>query len=1124
MSDAALIASDPRNSAWVNANAGSGKTYVLTARVIRLLLDDTPPARLLCLTYTRAAAAEMRQRVFDILGRWALADDATLDAEIAALDGATPGPERRARARRLFATALETPGGLKIQTIHAFCERLVARFPVEADAPVPFSVLSETEAAAMKAEARRRALETLGRDGSDAMMAALAPYVNAEGFAGLFEGRSAQLIAQYGGGDPWAAAGLPHGTRAEDIETEAGFDDPERIALYQEAAALLSGGSKTDQGVSEMIAGALATSDEMRFERMAMCLLTQKGELRKNLATKATRELSPALFEEMEQEAERSFVLLQQRASAESAWMAYAVTQLGREVARLHAEAKRARGVLDFDDLIAAAAYLLRDSQAAAWALYKLDGGLDHILIDEAQDTSPAQWAVVERLAEDFFAGAGARPGGRATRTLFVVGDEKQSIYSFQGADVAAFDRFRDHFAGRAEGAEMAFEMPILNTSRRSAPAVLRLVDAVFEADPALQAAVSHEDWASHVAHRTGAPGAVDLWPLTEAAETDGNEEDGWRRPVDAPPSDDPVARLAGALATTIKGWIGVESVADKESSAQRPLRPGDVLILVRTRSRLSKAIMRRLKQEGVPVAGADRLALLEHIAVKDLIAFGRAALLPNDDLNLAALLRSPFFDLDETALFHLAYGRERLSLWARLAMAADVGIPGVDPAGARAAHETLTRAMNRLGRDAPFDFYARLLSEGGRRAMLARFGEEAEDVIDEFLAEAAAYEDEHAPGLEGFLHALETAGGEVKRDPDAAGGAVRVLTAHGAKGLEAPVVILPDTVSLPSATYTPNLLAYDGALTWRPSGSPEAVAATAAYRAAEHAEHKRLLYVALTRPRDRLIVCGVKPGKATPKDATTWYQAIAAGFGTLATAQIETPFGPGLRFGATGTAFAGGEIAATKGPATPEWTARPAPVEEAIGLVRPSHLAPALSFENAADGFGLARGRILHRLLQNLPDLPPEARADAAARYLAARAAGWTDAERADTAGRILAILDDPLFAAAFAPGSRAEVAIAGKVAALGPSGFISGQIDRLAADPARVLIVDYKTNRNPPAAAEATPVAYLRQMALYREAMRAAFPGRTVEAALLWTETPALMILPDSLLDAALGELRGA
>ena len=1119
MSDAALLASDPAASAWVSANAGSGKTYVLTARVIRLLLDGIKPGRLLCLTYTRAAAAEMRARVFDTLGRWAMMEEAALAAEIAALDGKPPPRERLARARRLFATALETPGGLKIQTIHAFCERLVARFPVEAAAPVPFTVLTEAETARMKAAARMEALETLGAEAAGALMETLAPWLNAEGFAALFEGRSAALIASHDG-DPWAVAGLPTGLTPGDVIAEAGYDDPGIVAFFHRASEILLTGGENDQTVGRALAeGVAATDGESRFAAFTGAFHTKAGAPRAKIGVKALRAAHGSLFDQIDAEKDRAVALVQRRASAESATMAHAVATLGRGIAALYARAKRAQGKLDFDDLIEAALYLLRDSEAAAWALYKLDGGLDHILIDEAQDTSPAQWRVVEKLADEFFSGGGARDPAAAPRTLFAVGDEKQSIYSFQGADPAEFARLRALFAERAAGAGERFETPTLNTSRRSAPAVLALVDAVFAGDEALRRAVSEIAWADHVAHRAEAAGAVDLWPLAEAE--DGEADDAWTRPVDAPPPDNPAARLAGRLAETIAGWIGRESVEGKDGP--RPLQPGDVLILVRSRGAMQKAIIRKLKQAGVPVAGADKLALLDHIAVKDLIAYGRAALLPQDDLNLAALLRSPFFDLSEDELFRLAHGRAG-TLWARLGEAAAPGGAIIDSERAAAVLERLTAAINRLGRDSPFDFYARLLAGGGRRAMLARLGEEAEDVIDEFLAAAAAFEDKGTPSLEGFLHELEATGGEVKRDPDAAGGAVRVLTAHGAKGLEAPVVILPDTMSLPHHSHMPDLLPLDGALVWKPSGSPEAEAAKAAWSAAEHAEHKRLLYVALTRPRDRLIVCGVKPGKAPPKDQTTWYQAVEAGFGRLAgVTAIETPFGPGQRFGAPGP-----EAAAVPPPRQagilPSWIGAAAPREEPIGLVRPSRLAPDLVFDDAAVAAGVARGRLIHRLLQGLPDLAPAERPAAAARFLAARAGAMTQAEREEIAARLLAILEDLRFAAAFAPGSRAEAAIAGRVRALGEGGFVSGQIDRLAVSEDGVLIVDYKTNRTPPQSPDAVPEPYLKQMALYRAAMQAAFPGRSVRCALLWTETPHLMDLPDSLLDAALARLAAA
>jgi ATP-dependent helicase/nuclease subunit A len=1121
---AVLDASSPRASAWVSANAGSGKTYVLTARVIRLLLDGTPPGRLLCLTYTRAAAAEMRARVFERLGGWALMDQAKLVADITALDGETPDDVRLSRARQLFATALETPGGLKIQTIHAFCEKLVGRFPVEADAPVPFQVLTDIDAAEMKAEARMEALERLGAEGRDALMNALAPVLNGEGFAALFEGRSAGLIAKYGDGDPWAAAGLPAGTTPDDVIAAAGYDEPGRVAFFRAAAAVLLGGGKTDKAIGEDLARGLATDDaEARFMAITGAFLTQKGFLRASIGTKALRNAHGQMFADLDIEAQQAVENLQRLASAESAEMANAIATLGRGVAAIYRAAKRDRGVLDFDDLIRAALHLLRSSEAAAWALYKLDGGLDHILIDEAQDTSPDQWAVVRQLAQEFFAGSGARADLKGKqRTLFAVGDEKQSIFSFQGADPAEFARVRTEFRAAAQGAEALFHVSTLNTSRRSVPAVLGLADAVF-ADPDLRRAVSGGDWAGHIAHRASGAGSVEIWPLAEAEDADGGDD--WLKPVDAPPPDDPSARLAGVIAQTIKGWIASGQTVEDKAGTPRPMQASDVLILVRSRGRLSRAIIRRLKQEGVAVAGADRLALLDHIAVKDLIAYGRAALLPQDDLNLAALLRSPFFDISEDELFALGHGREGQSLWARLAAVAagDVAI-ALPQARAAEVIEALRAAANRLGRDAPFDFYARLLAAGGRRALLARLGDEAEDVIDEFLAAAAAHEETHAPSLEGFLHVLEAAGGEVKRDPDAAGSAVRVLTTHGAKGLEAPVVILPDTMSLPHHSNVPNLLHHEGALVWLPSGAPEALAAKEAYQAAEHDEHKRLLYVALTRPRDRLIVCGVQPGRAS-KTGVTWYQAVKAGFERLEGCEtIETPLGPGMRFGGLPPAMPGAAAVVRREQELPAWATARAAHEEPLGVVRPSQLAPALVFGDTAVAFGLERGRIIHRLLQSLPGVAAERRAEAGARFLEARA-GMIDAvERAAILERVMTVLTEGRFAAAFAPGSRAEAPIAGRVKALGARGFISGQIDRLAVSSTDVLIVDYKTNRRVPERVEATPQPYLAQMALYREAMKAAFPGRSVRAALLWTEAPEIMELPDSLLDAALARLSGA
>ncbi|MCC6920286.1 MAG: double-strand break repair helicase AddA [Alphaproteobacteria bacterium] len=1107
----AVRASDPAVSAWVSANAGSGKTYVLTNRVIRLLLDGNAPDRLLCLTYTRAAAAEMRARVFQRLSRWALLDDAALAAEMKEIEGKAPNAVRMRRARQLFATALETPGGLKIQTIHAFCERLIGRFPVEANAPVPFRVLTEPEAEALKREARIAVLDRLAEGRAEHAMRMLAPYVDAASFALLIDSREARNATDTPDmPDAWSVLGLPHGLTPEDVLAEARLHEPGLAALYARAARVFAEGSTSDEKIAGALARGCAANDPAeRFTLTAAAFHTQDGARLKSIGTKNLRKLNAAFFDTFDPEIDRLCDLAIRHRGARGAVIVDAVTELTRAVRAEYMRMKQARGQLDFDDLIETAVYLLRDSAAASWALYKLDGGLDHILIDEAQDTSPKQWKVVERIAEEFFAGAGAPAKKRvAQRTLFAVGDDKQSIFSFQGADPQSFGRFREIFGAQAREIGQIFVDEPLTTSRRSAPEILKLVDAVFAAD-ALRSAVSTRPWTGHIAHRSKAKGFVEIWPLTPREEKE--ESDYWLAPLDQPREGDAAILLAEKLALAIKSWIGREQVYDGEKT--RDLRAGDVLILVQQRGRLSQAIIRKLKQHKVAVAGADRLKLLSHIAVKDLIAYGRAALLPHDDLNLAALLKSPFFGLDDDQLFELAHARPG-RLWQALRVKADEGGVWHD------WYDRLRGVINRLGRDAPFDFYARLLAEGGRAQVLKRLGDEAEDVIDEFLAQAAAYEETAAPSLEGFLHWLELTGAEVKRDPDEAGGAVRVLTAHGSKGLEAPVVILPDTMTVPRVQTAPNLLPYRGGLVWRQSGTAEAEEARTAWMERQQAEHHRLLYVALTRPRDRLIVAGPKPVQNIK--APTWHAAILAGFERLeGTARAEERGETLLRYG---TPPGKGQAALALEPQReeiPGWTKRAAAREEAVAVVRPSRLTPTLTFSDTADAFGRERGRVLHLLLQHLPGIAPDRREAAAARFLIARAPQWPADARAASVAQVLEVLSHPRFAAAFAPGSRAEVPIAGKVAALGPAGFISGQIDRLAVTDRAVLIVDYKTNRTVPRSPEKVPEAYLAQMALYREAMRAAFPGRAVQCALLWTEAPDLMALPDSVLDVTLQRL---
>ncbi|ACG76614.1 helicase, UvrD/Rep family [Phenylobacterium zucineum HLK1] len=1132
------IAADPGRSAFVTANAGSGKTKTLIDRVARLLLARAEPETILCVTYTKAAAAEMQRRLFKRLGDWSVMPDGPLTEELAHLEGrpaAAYDDLRLSEARALFARALETPGGLKIQTIHAFCEKLLRRFPLEAGISPGFRVMDDAAAAAIAAAARagvaRHALKGEGRVAE--AYARLSVALDFGSFQQMFldfearRGRLRDFFDSRGGYEGalawvWDACGLEPGQDAEALE-RAAVAALDRN-LWRAAAEALAAGTATDV----KCAGQLrAVAETPTLSGALAALFTEKGEgtpatwVGKTSGLKAHEGLRMALLTEQDRLAAARERLRGARVAADTL---DALTLAEAYLAAYRVE-KQLAGALDFADLIEKTRALLASRPAAAWVLYKLDGGIDHILVDEAQDTAPDQWEIVRALTGEFFAGEALPRRGELDRTLFVVGDEKQSIYSFQGADPERLIlETRRYVAEIAAAGRNGASVP-LHASFRSTEEVLAFVDAVFGAGvpPGVEPL-------EHIPMRAGERGCVDLWPLER--EPKGEAREAWDAPLDVEGEESATKRLARNIACEIRDLVRRgDAVADRDG--RRPARYGDVLILVRKRGALFEEILRALKHAGIPVAGADRLALSEHIVFDDLMALARFALFPADDLTLAALLKSPFCDLDDAALFDLAHGREG-SLWRTLLARA-----GERPDWAAAAG--FLQAMREAAREhGPFGFYARALGVRGsdgrsmRSRLLRRLGAEAQDALDEFLAQVLAAEGRGVHDLETL--AADFAGLDiiVKRELEGGRDEVRVMTAHGAKGLEAPIVVLPETTSDQGARGSPMLETADGGFLWCASGKAdcEASAAARALRQDKETEESlRLLYVALTRARERLILCGRIPSNRKEDGLKGWWAAIRAGFEHEAIAPhlrqaacgevLATRYGPdpeplGRRVAADAVAAAAPAWSAVSPP--PEAFARyasPSDLGEGTVVAAPSPLA-------AAQGLGrFRRGDLIHRLLQLLPDLAPPERAAGAAALLR-RETDLADDQRAEMAAAALSVLEDPRFAEVFGPGSRAEVAIAGGAAALPPALRISGRIDRLVILPDRVLVADFKTNRPSPGRIEDADPAYLRQMALYSAVLAEVFPGRRIEAALVWTDGPKLMPVPENLMAQALAELR--
>ncbi len=1151
------LASDPTASAWVSANAGAGKTHVLKMRVLKLLLAGTEPQKILCLTFTKAAAAEMAKRVFDELSAWATCGDADLSRKLTDLLGREPSDAEMLDARQLFARAVETPGGLKVQTIHAFCERLLQRFPLEAGVAPGFSILDDETSRTLLREAVDVVLREATRPDADALGEALRATI-----AYAADDSFDQVLRDALARRDWVEAISRLALRGGDLIREAEkvyraalcTTTPSLAAVEQQlatvlpdaelrrAAAALATGTKTDQKHAALVESALTEPHpRQRINALAAYLCTGKGEARASLMTAGLKKAYPDL-DALLTNAQARFVRLREEHLAHSLIDAtLALVRLAEAVQQRYVQAKARRAALDFDDLILRTASLLQKADWAEWVLYKLDRGLEHILVDEAQDTSERQWSIISGLANEFFAGTGAH---ETARTLFAVGDEKQSIYSFQGAEPKLFAATGARFAARAAAAGSSWQTVPLTLSFRSVEPVLGSVDRVFANPGRTPGLTAGADPVRHQARRLGQAGLVEIWPTETWQESPAAEA--WA-PLAEQPAQSPVARLAKRIADTIDGWL---RNGERLQSEDRPVRAGDILILVRKRKPFAAPMVAALKARGIPVAGSDRMQLTDQIAVKDMLALGEFLVMPEDDLALATVLKSPLFNLDDDDLLSFAPGR-KTSLWSALLDRAP-SHPRLAPAAA-----TLRRWRAEADFRPPYEFFANLLDNEGMRArMLARLGPEAAEPLDEFLDQALDYDDRNPPSLQGFLVWLRRLRLEIKRDQEHGRDEVRVITVHGAKGLEAPIVFLPDTCSAGSGRQAGSLLPLPG--TDRPLGFPDPCVwpvkgtsrhpavqgAKAMIDAAEAEERNRLLYVAMTRARDRLYVAGFEGKKGRGEGC--WYDLIEEAMRGVSERIATDDERTILRFSCPQTSAPERPRGTTSRLADPEplpdWAQRRAPREPIVVMpLAPSRqgrletdeagdpIEATIDSENAGVA-GLSpleassesrflRGTLTHALLEHLPGLPPDRWDDAARQFIALRGENLPARIRSSIADEVLAVLHHPELAALFGPDSRAEVPIAADL--FDPTGRrpnlrVTGRIDRLVRRAHEVLLLDYKTNRPPPQVPAEVPATYLAQLAAYRLVLRQIFPGLPIRATILWTDGPTLMPIPAELLNS--------
>jgi ATP-dependent helicase/nuclease subunit A len=1130
---------DPLESVWLSASAGTGKTQVLSARVLRLLLQDgVSPSQILCLTFTKAGAAEMATRINEVLARWVRLEDTRLNAELDHI-GAAGTPENRARARTLFAAVLDCPGGgLRIDTIHAFSQWLLSAFPEEAGLTPGTRAMEDRDRELLardtlaqmlvEAEAQGDAdtLETIARLsrrlGPDAVQAWLM--------------RCADARAAWFGPGAWTPPLRERVNQLLGLESDA--DEASVVALCADAAfdvrslrrcleTHAAWDSATGRAAVQAIGDWLAGGEGERLElldTLYKCLFTQDGRP-KQLENILKRD--PHYEEPVLAVLESVLAIRRRRMLLELAgWLTPALT-LGRKFALAWDAAKAREGFIDFDDQIRQAAALLARPGMGDWIRYKLDRRFDHLLIDEAQDTNAAQWSIVEALTGDFFTGLGARD--EALRTVFVVGDYKQAIFRFQGTSPENFEaarrRFKTAMDEAAANAAALRDPRIrartlkelgLDRSYRTAQDVLDFVDAALQSIGAESIGL-RESLQPHKGDESR-PGLVALWPPVGGAEDDEEADEGQESWLSRP---DRV--LADRIARQVWQWTMGEHRLPLHKGEKRLAEPRDVMILVRKRRDLAGLIVARLHARGVPVAGVDRLRLGAPLAVKDLMAALRFAVQPLDDLTLANLLVSPLIGWTQEDLLEHAFRPRDMRLWDHLR---DARAPAVVATAGK-----LRDLLRRADFEPPQALLHWILTGPwrGRRELVRRLGSEANDPIDEMLNAALAYAGAHTPSLAGFIRWFDAGEGELKREAGASEGMVRVMTVHGAKGLQAPIVVLADAALRPGGaaggievgepSFAGATSLFDPRTLPLPRLRKDEIAgrvAEAAEKAAaeELQEHWRLLYVAMTRAEEALFVAGSLGARDKEPPPDSWY------------ARLE-PLFPGdwkevpiwkrqKNHGSLGELARDARTQpATPAAALPTWAATPIGPEPRP----PRPLAPSSAGQDdsadpplppGADSFAARRGVLIHKLLERLPELAPGEREKRAREWLARQAVDVDEPEREAMVAAALAVLAQAGWAEIFSPAALAEVPLAATVGGQ----VIAGTADRLLVEPDRVLVVDFKTARRPPSGLNEVALTTLRQMAAYVAALEAIYPGRRVEAAVLYTQTPLLVPIPADVL----------
>ena len=1112
------IASNPNYSVWVSASAGTGKTTVLVNRLLRLFLNDVEPSKVLCLTYTNAGAIEMQNRIYKKARDWATISDDDLIKELKNLSDT---PENNTdidnlflKARKLFSKLIDNPVPLKIYTIHAFCQSILKRFPIEAGITPHFKIIEDSEVKTLLNEAYQKFVHTLKNDKN-------IDYIDVfESFNYLMNNTSESefdnlIETIIDGREHFFELCLKYKTKAKILETlknkifknfsypiESFIDDtmlfkanvldhiPSGFIDKLKQILSVDDGKKSIARLN-LIGSFLAENDtEKKFDIYKHIFLNSDDSIPANGILNKKSIMADMKFpDNVSRETIRIREAVEFINSVEIFKTTSSVLDIGLTLNDIYEKLKKKRGVMDFTDLITTVKKLFARDSISSWILYKLDGGISHVLIDEAQDTSPIQWEIVDKLTSEFFTTGSDK---KNVKSLFSVGDRKQSIFSFQGANIKLFEKYKNYFKERIEFENYPFYDLPLNRSFRSCENILNTVDDVIKNSSGVL--LPNED-ITHIPNRKDSSGLVEVLPLVKRIEDKTSKC--FKPPVENINVFNTEVEMANVLATKIRYLLDNEYISDPKKDSDdtkkfiRKIEPKDIMILVKKRN-LADSITKALLAKNIPLAGRDKLSLSDNIAVEDLISLLKFVLFNYDDLSLAEVLKSPLYNLTDDDLFDLCFNRKDETLFSRLSESEK--------------YKDITNDLKYLidfSKTAlPFEFFDYVLKvQNKRKNFISRLGVEVVDVLNGFLSQCLSYDNlKLGKSLSDFYEWFSLNDVEIKRNMEQVNNTVRIMTVHSSKGLEAPVVFLYNANEVLSSSRDRILWSEDFPMyktsNFKTSGKIFSDMLDTE-NTANQEEFYRLLYVAMTRARDRLYVIG---SENNSKNARTWYSCIKESLLSNPKHRIEKNtninFAPDV-FTDDDFVILGendtGEISKTETVISKNFETLPEFFNEKVDDIPPYNIdivptSPLSQNDENNTENALSRGTIIHKLLEYISKF----NGDDIEKFIDFYLSKTKIEDKDFIKNNILKLYNNSEYNFIFKNKNLSETEI------ITSENNISKilRVDKIVFNNDEIWIIDYKTDKQ----TESVPSAYKKQLDKYKTAIAKIYPDKKIHTAILW------------------------